>query len=99
MKQKSKEEWRALIKLQRDGSLSIKGFCQQHNISTSCFYKNKKFLNVAKGDSLSQFVKVKTPLLNRPSIESIKIQFQQSTINFPITIESVWLASFVKALA
>lgn len=99
MKQKSKEEWQALIKLQRDGRLSIKGFCRQHSISTSCFYKHKKIINTSSKNGTSQFIKVKPPVISKSSIESIKVQFQQTTINLPMNIESVWLATFVKALA
>ena len=99
MKQRSQEEWQTLIKLQFDGDLSIKGFCQQHNISSSCFYKHKRILNTPSKNSTSQFVKVNPPLIVNPSTESINIQFQQAMINFPINIDSFWLASFVKALS
>jgi hypothetical protein len=41
---KSPQQWVETIEQQQNGSLTIKKFCQQENISTSGFYKHKKLM-------------------------------------------------------
>ncbi len=56
MKNRTRDEWRELLKQQANGDLSVAGFCKEHHIDQSYFYKRKsdlsaKKFNILKPDS------------------------------------------------
>lgn len=99
MKQRTQQAWKQLIKQQSDGNLSILDFCKQQKISTSCFYKHKA-INQAKAEpKANSFVKVERPLQTTTKLEPIKLQHGKTRIHLPASIQPIWLADFIKALA
>lgn len=100
MKQRTKSDWRTLIKEQASSHLSVAEFCKQHNIGQTYFYKRRSELqpgNTSKPKS--GFVKINKLASETPSTASIKIQYQSTQISFPASISPKWLAEFIKALA
>ncbi len=97
MKQRTQQAWQKLIKQQADGDLSILDFCKQQSISTSGFYKHKANNKTKAKPQENPFIKVER---KQPTIKSepIKLQYGQTRIHLPATIQSTWLADFVKAL-
>jgi len=100
MKNRTQGEWRELFKLQADGDLSVAAFCKEHRIGQSYFYKRKSDLTAKKFQPIkASFIKVKPQQSNTAPVTSIKLQYQQTRLNFPINISPSWLAEFIKALA
>jgi hypothetical protein len=99
MKSRTHQQWRELFKQQTAGDLSVAAFCREHDIGQSYFYKRKSDLVVKIDEQLTtSFIKVK-PQPKNISLVSIKLQFQQTRLVFPISTSPHWLAEFIKALA
>jgi len=98
MRKKTLKKWKAIIQQQSDSGLPVSKFCKTNNLSATCFYKYKKELNkVDNPGAQSSFVKIRQPMAAN-SVDMIKIQYQQSTLSLPTTIEPDWLANLLKAL-
>ena len=46
---RTREQWQALIDGQAASGLWIEAYCRQHGITTSCFYRWRRFLSGASG--------------------------------------------------
>ena len=100
MKSRTHQQWRELFKQQADGDLSVAAFCKEHGIGQSYFYKRKSDLTGKNGEHpTTNFIKVKPQSKNITSTASIKLQYQQTRLHFPLSISPSWLAEFIKALA
>ncbi len=97
-------KWQEIIEQQLDSGLPVTKFCKTNNLSITCFYKYKKELNKSANLGSSEpvannpFIKIQPPKVSN-STDSIKIQYQQSTLSLPITLEPDWIANLLKALA
>jgi len=99
MKNRTQDEWRELFKQQANGDLSVAGFCKEHHIGQTYFYKRKSDLSAKKIQPLKTgFIKVKAQHGNISPATSIKLQYQQTRLILPISISPSWLAEFIKAL-
>jgi hypothetical protein len=97
---KTNSDWQLFIQQQKESPFSILEFCQQHKISVSCFYKHKAQLkNLDKKPS--SFIKVKSAVTpsQQPLSNIIKIQYGQTRLHLPSSIQPLWLAELLKALA
>ncbi len=103
MRKKTLIKWQAIIQQQSDSGLPVSRFCKTNSLSATCFYKYKKELNksantgVADPVANNPFVKIQQPKLSNNG-ERIKIQYQQSTLSLPTTLEPDWIANLLKAL-
>ncbi len=97
-------KWQAIIQQQSDSGLSVSKFCKSNRLSITCFYKYKKELSKSANSGSAEpvannsFVKIQQPKFSNTN-ESIKIQYQQSTLILPTTLEPDWIANLLKALA
>lgn len=46
---RTREEWQALIDAQAASGQGVEAYCRQHGITTSCFYRWRRFLSGASG--------------------------------------------------
>ena len=99
MKQRSHQAWQDLVKLQAEGQLSILEFCKQQKISTSCFYKHKAIYRAQPPSTTKSFIKAEFALQNNAKVEPIRIQHGKTRIHLPTSVQSLWLAELIKALA
>ena len=72
-KQRSVEQWQALVESQRNSGLSIKDYCKQHHIRPSAFYQWRK--------RFSDEDQAQAPILNwlslsTPSVKSLHETWQ-----------------------
>ncbi len=104
MKQDTLVKWQAIIQQQSDSGLPVSRFCKTNNLSITCFYKYKNELNKSANPGVAElvannyFVKIQPPKISN-SGNTIKIQYQQSTLSLPTTLEPDWIANLLKALA
>jgi len=100
MKRRTINDWRKLIQQQAESELSVAEFCKQYGLGQTYFYKRKSDLKKST-ETLPKaaFIKINKPHLNSPQSLSIKMQYQQSRINLPVSISPTWFAEFIKALA
>ncbi len=97
-------KWQAIIQQQSDSDLPVSSFCKTNCLSTTCFYKYKNEFNKYANPGVAEpvvnisFVKIQQPKFSNTN-ESIKIQYQQSTLILPTTLEPDWIANLLKALA
>lgn len=100
MKRRTEQQWQSLLEQQRQSNVSIKVFCDQHNISQSSFYKGKKAQKTSSQVEIkSNFIKAKPQSPPRAHNESIEMQHRDVVISVPSSIHPIWLADFVKAIA
>ena len=98
MRAVTQEKWQAFIQQQSKSGLTITQFCKVNSISPTCFFKYRKILQATViADTRTAFVKIQPPKASS-SCNTIKIQYQDSTLSLPTTIEPVWIASLLKAL-
>lgn len=104
---KKQEEWRHIVDIQQTSGLSIKQFCQQHNLSEQGFYKAKARLKAREEfnepDSTvsmeNEFIAIKSVSTIAQSNAAIKVTTEVATISLPITISPQWLAHLLKEIA
>jgi hypothetical protein len=46
---RTREQWQALIDAQAASGLGIEPYCRQHGVTTSCFYRWRRFLSGVSG--------------------------------------------------
>jgi len=104
MRKDTLTKWQAIIQQQSDSGLPVAKFCKTNRLSITCFYKYKKELNksanpgTTKPEANNSFVKIQPPKVPNGG-NTIKIQYQQSTLNLPTTLTPDWIANLLKALA
>ena len=98
MTKRSYEEWVDLIKQQPASGLTIKGFCRQHQLTTSTFYARKA--NLANVDTAAPFVKVKVEARQqvRTSQQPISLQHQTGLWTFPCSLPASYLLEIIRGL-
>ena len=104
---KKQEEWRHIVEIQQTSGLSIKQFCQQHNLSEQSFYKAKARLKARdklnEADSTAsvqnEFIAIQSVSTIAQSNAAIKVTTEAATISLPITISPQWLAHLLKEIA
>lgn len=100
MARRSKEDWVKLIEQQTASQYTIADFCKHHELGQSYFYKIKNELKKSTGSiKKAAFLKASKPIVNSDQSHLIKIEHQKIRISLPVTISSVWVAEFIKALA
>ncbi len=104
MRKKTLIKWQAIIQQQSASGLPVSRFCKSNRLSITCLYKYKKELNksanpgVAEPVANKSFVKIQPPKISN-SGDTIKNQYQQSTLSMPTTLKPDWIANLLKALA
>lgn len=97
-------KWQDIIQQQLKSGLPVSRFCKTNSLSITCFYKYKKELNKSANPEAedpvtnNSFVKIQPPNVSNRG-ERIKIQYQQSTLSLPTTLEPDWIANLLKALS
>lgn len=99
MRIKTQEKWKSLIQQQSMSDLTIGQFCKVKSISPTCFFKYRKILQADNSaNSRNAFVKVQPSTVTN-SNATIKIQYQDSMLSLPTTLDPGWIAVLLKALA
>lgn len=100
MTHKTMHDWQAILDAQKSSGLSIKAFCQQHNITNSNFYKHRKKLNVTPlNTSLIKVTTANRPISNATTTNNrITLLHGKTTLIFTEQCEPLWLADLLKAL-
>ena len=99
-KNRSKADWKDLIKAQQMCGLSAAEFCRQQQINSKYFSKCK----VEHSDSVSSslatptFVKIQSTLQAPLPSSMIIMDYKHSHLQIPLTINPTWLADFLVAL-
>ncbi len=96
-------QWKVLIQQQKSSGLSISGFCQQHGLTKSIFYKYKKAQCETSAPAVDDkpFIEVnKHSSPKPPSSDSFYLlQFHQCYLTLPSAVEPAWVAQLIKALS
>jgi len=97
-------KWQEIIQQQSKSGLPVSRFCKTNSLSITCFYKYKKELDKSANPGVENsvvnnpFVKIQPPKVTNGG-DTIKIQYQQSTLSLPTTLKPDWIASLLKELA
>jgi hypothetical protein len=100
-KHRSEFEWRLLIEQQVSSGLNGIRFCEQEEISCKTFYRHRKALKGKTADSVtSQFIKVQQRPLQPMALQSAAIlQYRDSRLQLSVSVDPIWVAELMKALA
>ena len=105
MGKRTEEQWRELIQLHTQSSLTIKAFCLEQKISISNFYKFKKqfkspLVTATPEPAFVTLHKPKSEPKPKPQQPSmIELQVQQAHFTFSDTVSVGFLVQLVKGLA
>ena len=103
MGKRTEEQWRELIQLHTQSSLTIKAFCLEQKISISNFYKFKKQFKsslITPPATESAFVALHKPKSEPKPQQSgtIELHCQQAHFTFSDTVTADFLIKLVKGL-
>jgi len=91
-------QWQAIFDKQQSSGLSIKAFCQRHDIHLQTFYARKSDLRPKAKKPCRALVKIEKPINKGPSA-SITCQFKGVEMFCNDAVNPQWFADMVKALA
>ncbi len=97
---RTEHQWLTLFKTQSDSNLSVKNFCVEQCISTSCFYKHKATLLTQQAIQPSPFYQVQLIEPNAAvSSQTINLYLGKVSMELDAATDTRWLASLVAQLA
>ena len=96
-KRRTQAQWLAVFDKQQSSGLSIKAFCQHHDIHLQTFYARKSDLR-PRAKPGRALVKIEKPISKVPSA-SITCQFKGVEMSCNDAVNPQWFADMVKALA
>ncbi len=99
-KNRTKEDWKALIEAQLESGLSATEFCRQQQVNAKYFNKRKtEYLHPIDAlEPPSAFVKIQTPVQTTPSA-SIHLHYNNTRLQMPSNVDSAWLANLLELLS
>ena len=95
---RTQDQWRELFALQRQSTLSIVDFCEQHQIATTTFYNRR---SVIEKQSATSFIRatVETQVeLAQPRESRIQLKYGDSELLLPANFSVQNVAVLLKAL-
>ena len=101
MRHSTQQKWQALIQQQSTSNLTTTRFCKVKKISPFCFFKYRKIIqgqSAENDEGNHAFVKIQ-PLKAKNNPSLIKLQYHDSMVSLPSTLEPAWIASLLKALS
>ena len=97
-KNRTRENWKALIKAQLESGLNAAEFCRQQQLNAKYFSKRKTEHLRHTQEPPSTFVKIQTPRQTNPSA-NIHLQYKNAHLQIPSNIDSAWLADLLGFLS
>jgi len=97
MARRTKAEWLSLFQQQRDSGLSIKDFCQQHQLNPGYFSKRRGELE-SRTDVASPFVRITGNSPTEPVSSRLLIRVGQAELQLPVNISPQWVAQLLRAM-
>jgi len=101
MIKRSKEEWQSLFQQQAESDLSINAFCKERGLCASYFSKRRKKLQQSAADTTPSSIFIPTKVSSPSSVGkgAMVLSYQGYDLTLPTSINEVWLANLLKALA
>jgi len=97
MKRRTQAQWLILFSEHEASGLKAIEFCKEHALCPNYFSKRKtQLLAEQKSTKESTFVPVQLNTVESSS--QIELQYEKTIIKIPITIDTSWLAQFLKEL-
>ena len=93
---KTKSQWLALFKEQKQSGLSFSQFCKQKQLSEAYFYLKRKKLQ-SQDSQLSTFVAARPESVTPDS--AMTLQFGQCQLQLDPSTNSQWVADLMKSLS
>jgi hypothetical protein len=90
MSRRSIEDWQVLITEQEKSGLTVPVFCRERGLNTKYFYLRRKRLSTH-----SAFVPVQ---LKAASTQGIRIDWNDLSLQLPISLSPQWVADLIKHL-
>ena len=94
MARRNRQDWQALVTAQAASGLSAAAFCRDKGLNAKYFSLRKTQLSK---QTLPAFIPVQ---LSAPiSSDTIRVDWQESSVVLPISLSPIWVADFVKQLS
>lgn len=94
MNRRTRDDWRQIIEQQQNSDLTISGFCRQHKLTTSNFYKYRQIFQA----NTTRFVKTEIEVSSSMPAKKINLRLGHATLTLDDNCDPAWLAKLMLAL-
>ncbi len=98
-KNRTQDQWQALINEQLNSNLSAAEFCRQKDINPKYFSKRKTdYLRLSDSSKpATAFIRARAP--TQTTQRDLVLQYKEVCLRLPSNSDAVWVAHFLKVLA
>lgn len=94
---RSQEQWQAIIEDQQTSGLTIIGYCQQHQLSTTSFYAVRKKLGLSSGNFVRAKITKQIEVVEEQS--AIVVRVGKANVSLPSATPATYLSQLLREFA